>query len=199
MGQFVPGSESKGLRSRRDLAVYVAGAMLGSTLSCWVLYELRMGRANSGRLSIFVAATCVVLGVDTLRVAAGNFRPMGLSRQTPYAWRLRGWKGVLGWGLDTGTTISTVRASSLPLLASGLLVLGFGSSWFGVFYGIGVSGSVIQESISRRGREHGEVRVASLMRRGARLRSPLGVIGPTAVVLGMSLAALWYNGSRGLG
>ena len=46
---------------------------------------------------------------------------------------------MLGWGLDTGLPISTVRATSLPALGVILAATGHATVLHGLFYGLGVT------------------------------------------------------------
>ena len=74
-------------------------------------------------------------GKDLLwRVMTGRFGSTGLIRQTPERLGRSSHWGVLLWGLDTGTPVTTVRASALPLLGVVGVALGFGTVWSGILY-----------------------------------------------------------------
>ena len=66
---------------------------------------------------------------------------VGLTRQTPRRWGFRP-VGVLSWGLDAGTPITTVRLTPLPVLGVLMVLLGYGSPWIGFGYAVGFLGSL---------------------------------------------------------
>jgi len=137
----------------------------------------------------------LLLVVDLIRVWAGKSFSVGLPRQTPYQWRFHGIRGFLAWGLDTGTSISTVRASALPLLSVAAVTLGFGAPWIGAAYAIGF-GAALLRNVTMSTYRHGQYDVDHLVEK-ARLMGPIRlVIAPTAVFVLMFAATSLFGNTR---
>jgi hypothetical protein len=68
-----------------------------------------------------------------------RLRPTLINRQTPLGWAGRFPKPIAGllWGLDTGSVVSTFRASAASWAALGLTVAGWGPWWGGAAYALG--------------------------------------------------------------
>ena len=130
------------------------------------------------RISIIVALGLagLLLFVDMVRLWGGRSTSFGPGRQTPYDWRLKGRVGVLGWGLDTGLPVSTVRATSLPALGVILVAAGHGAWFDGLFYGVGLTLGVLVGMPRVLSRE----RIDSVM---AELEHIRRAIGPVLLVL----------------
>lgn len=80
----------------------------------------------------------VLVLVDLGRLWSGRQTSACVNRQTPQMWRNHGALGVFGWGVDTGTPISTIRVSEGPAVGTILLVWGFAPWWVGLVYAGGI-------------------------------------------------------------
>lgn len=121
--------------------MFAAAGTLGSWLP--VTTPARLGIILTGAL---------VLGVAEIRrLSRGDPHSIGPRRQTPKEIGNTAF-GVFLWGVDTGTVVTTVRATILPLLTLLLVASGFGIGWLtGVAYGCGFT-LAIAFAISERGR-----------------------------------------------
>ena len=161
------------------LAVHAAGAWFREAVGA---------RAAIGAALLLVG---VLLMVDGLRVWAGRTTSLGPARQTPYQWRLKGRVGMLGWGLDTGLPVSTVRATSLPALGVVLVATGHAGPFHGLFYGLGVCVGVLAGLPALRSQPRADRAMNALSRRRTALgpaRLVLLPSGLTAAGLALSLA-----------
>ena len=197
MGQFGPTvSRNRGFWRFADSGLYVVGVLASSTVSVFVLDAVvgtRTREALGDERSLLVAAVLggALLLVDALRVWAGRATSLGPSRQTPYAWRTKGAVGVLGWGLDTGLPVSTIRATPLPMLGVMLVATGHGGPLHGLVYGLGVTVGLATGLVA--GRAEPDVRkVMDRIQSGHRLLGPARlVLAPSAVVA--SVLVLWWS------
>lgn len=134
----------------------------------------------------------LLISADLYRMATGRYGSFGLVRQTPAQRAASSSLGVAVWGLDTGLPWSTVRASSLPLIASAASLLGFGIWWQGLLYGIGSIGTLWVICARQKGLlgvSHDAVRLSILLvgqRDRARIVGMLGCCAIAAV--GVSVA-----------
>lgn len=124
-------------------SVYLLGVLVGSTVSVFLL-DLTAGAVarrldSSTRMVWLLVVLIALLLIEVARIWLGLDRSVGLNRQTPYQWRLRGLPGILGWGLDTGIPVTTVRATPMPLMAVLLVAFGFGVPYAGLFYAAGIA------------------------------------------------------------
>lgn len=140
MGQFRPSQQATAnSRPAFDLTLFSFGFLLAAVLS-FAIVAATIGRlARSGlqqqwREIIVVAGAGVLATFDTIRIGARDHCSLGPRRQTPKHLGTSGPLGVILWGMDTGTPITTVRATSLPFLGVLAVALGFGSQWIGVSY-----------------------------------------------------------------
>ena len=182
------------------VGLYGGGVMVSSGFFLFGVDLLVGGysrRVFDDRLSLLVAAAAAgaLLVVDAVRMWGGRHTSWGPTRQTPYRWRMRGAVGTFGWGIDTGLPISTVRATSLPLLGVILVGAGFGSPFHGLAYGLGLTLGVFA-ALPRQ--QHGEdirTEMDQLLRRYRNLglnRLVLAPSGLTAAVLLASSGALHF-------
>lgn len=145
MGQFGPTvAGNKGIRRFADSGIYLLGVLVSSTIFGVLLDTLVGSYSRStlgarGALGATLALVCALLTLDTLRLWGSRSTSFGLNRQTPYGWRLRGAIGILGWGLDTGLPVSTIRVTPLPLLGVVLVAAGYGGPLHGLAYGLGIA------------------------------------------------------------
>lgn len=136
---------------------------------------------------LVVAGLLVV--ADVIRVASGRYGSFGLVRQTRPRKAADSALGVAAWGLDTGLPWSTVRASSLPLVAFTAALLGFGTWWQGVLYCIGSVGALWVLCMRRGGFfgvSHDSTRLSILLvgqRDRARMLGMLGCLALATVAL----------------
>ncbi len=198
MGQFGPTfANNSGVRRFCDGGVYALGVMLSSVLFVYVVDAAGTGfAAIAGRRGSMLAALALsglLILIDGLRVWGGRSTSFGLNRQTPYAWRLKGPIGIIGWGLDTGLPVSTVRATSLPLLGVILAATGHAGPLHGLFYGFGVTAGVLVGLLALRPDERIDQAMDRILRRYRAVGpAPLVLVpsGLTMVVLAASLAGL---------
>ena len=191
MGQFGPLLvDGEGGRRPRRLAApgaYAAGVLASSMLFGLVVHTAvgaPLGSALGDRDSLLLAAAlaAALLAADGLRVWGGRVTSLGPGRQTPHRWRTRGLAGVLGWGLDTGLPLSTVRASPLPLLGAILIATGLAGPFHGLLYGAGLVAGVLAGAWASRAAPTVVATMNVLVRRQ-------GVLGPGRLVLAPSAVA----------
>ena len=196
MGQFGPSNRLSRYPVAPDVALYCSGVFVCATASVALLDAAIGGfskRFDPHTRYVGVLSVAVVLIIfDLLRTCFAHVRSScGLRRQTPYSWRAKGPVGILGWGLDTGIPFTTIRATSMPLIATTLICLGFGKAWFGVAYAGGLTAGVVTGLRLTRPSPtdlNGVRRVHEvLVRRGSRLTKGLGLLLPTAAVIVISL------------
>lgn len=130
--------------------------------------------------------------VDAVRLWGGRSTSFGPGRQTPYAWRLKGRVGVLGWGLDTGLPVTTVRATSLPALGVILAATGHGAWFDGLFYGLGLTLGVLVGLPRALSRERIDAAMAELQRSRQAIGPVLLVVAPSGLTASALAAALWF-------
>ena len=199
VGQFGPTfMRNTGVRRLRDSGLYLLGVMIASTTSVGVAYLLVGTRVQHfspvTRISVVVIVLSVLLLLDSFRLWGGRTVSLGLNRQTPYRWRLRGAIGVVGWGLDTGVPFTTVRATPLPFLGLVLVSAGFGSVLHGAAYGLGIAAGLLSTVV--RGKNDGSFDPAY-----TGLRHRRDKIGVTRLVLmpysfvGATVLAVYVFGS----
>ena len=160
----------------------VSSALFGLVLHAAVGVPVRSATGDRGSLLLAAALVAAVLAVDALRVWGGRITSLGLTRQTPYDWRLKGLPGVLGWGLDTGLPVSTVRATSLPVVGVILMAAGLAGPFHGLVYGAALAAGVLAGMPA----PHAASNIATTMQRLVRRRA---AIGPTRLVLAPSASA----------
>ena len=172
------------------------GALVSSTL--FVLAVSAAGtwfQEVAGRRASIAAAlglVGVLVLVDAVRLWGGRFTSFGPERQTPYDWRLKGRMGVFGWGLDTGLPVSTVRATSLPLLGVILAVTGHATWFHGLFYGLGLTLGVLAGLPRARSDGRIDLAMADLQRSYRRIGPALLVLVPSGVTAAALVLALQY-------
>ena len=196
MGQFgpvAPGEKRSG--SWRVTGTYAAGALVSSWLFVLVLNSMVGAPVSAalGERSSTLAAlvlTSALLLVDAVRAWSGRRSSFGLSRQTPYEWRFKGRVGVLGWGIDTGLPISTVRATPVPMLGVILVATGHGGALHGPFYGLGVVLGVLAGMSKRTSGAAITVVMNDLQRRLRRWGQFRVMLAPT-LLTGAALLSLW--------
>lgn len=186
MGQFGPTfSSARGVLRFSDSSVYVLGVLSSSAVFVLVLdtagTRFRGAVGVRGALVAAVLLTCLLIVVDAIRLWGGRVTSLGLLRQTPYGWRLKGPIGVLGWGLDTGLPVSTVRVTSLPVLGVILAATGHAGPFHGLFYGCGVALGVFAGMVSMRPGVRTDRALDDLMQRYAALRPSLLVLAPSGI------------------
>ena len=196
MGQFGPTLvTNRGLRRFTDTSVYVLGVFSSSALSVLLVHVVgvwfrrTVGEHNS-TVAALVLAT-LLLGVDSVRVWAGRSTSLGPQRQTPYDWRLKGPLGVLGWGLDTGLPMSTVRITPLPALGIVLAATGHTDPIHGLLYGLGVTLGVLAGVPALRADRRTDLLLDRIHSRRAKFRPARLVLVPgclTAAALAVALA-----------
>jgi len=145
----------------------------------------RMHLPGTRSLTAAAALFGALLAVDAVRVWAGASTSLGLARQTPYEWRLKGLAGVLGWGLDTGLQLSTVRATSLPVVGLVLVAAGHGGPAHGLAYGLGIVAGLLAGLVSGLG----DADVRRTMDRLGRQRHRLGPARLVLLPSGLALVA----------
>ena len=182
----------RGTSRWNGIALYLAGVCPSAILSIAAL-DLVIGSITrnwdtSRRVAILVGALSLLLTVDGLRVWAGKQSSLGLERQTPYRWRLKGPTGVVSWGLDTGIPITTVRATALPAVGLLLVTTGYGSWWVGLGYGLGLSLGLMQPMVRAPGVDAPQL-LARLKSQRAALGSTRLVLLPTCMALTATLTA----------
>ena len=180
----------RGIRRFSESGVYVLGVLISSAISVLAVntvgdwYEEAAG-PRASLVAALILASFLML-VDLVRWWAGRSTSLGPERQTPYRWRLKGPMGVLGWGLDTGLPVSTVRATSLPVLGVILVATGHGSPLHGLFYGFGVALGVVAGLPTLRRYERTDHAMAETLRR-------YRALGPATLMLvpsGLTVAAV---------
>ena len=195
MGQFGPTFRSRrGIRRFSDSGVYVLGVLVSSAISVLAV-DIAGGwfqQAAGFRASVAAALILAVLLMlaDSLRWWAGRSTSFGLKRQTPYDWRLKGRIGVLGWGLDTGVPVSTVRATSMPALGVILVATGHGSAFHGLFYGVGVALGVLGGLPAVFRYERIEQAMSESLRRYRALGPATLMLAPSGLTVAVLAAAL---------
>ena len=142
--------------------------------------------------------TLVLVGllmfIDAVRLWGGRSTSFGPNRQTPYGWRLSGPIGVLGWGLDTGVPVTTVRASSLPMLGVLLVATGHGGPLHGLAYGLGLAVGLLGGVVSRSCRGDIRIVMAGLQQRHRARKPVMLTVAPAAVTIGVLVTA-WLGAS----
>lgn len=197
MGQFGPTvARNKGIRRFSDSGLYVLGVLASSTLFVFVVDAVGVRFAGlAGRRGSIVAALVAVgllMLVDAIRLWAGRSTSLGPDRQTPYGWRMKGRVGVLGWGLDTGLPISTVRATPLPVLGVILAATGHAGPFHGLFYGFGITLGVLAGLPALRSQPRTDRAMDDLVRMYTSLGPAVFVVAPSglgAAALAVALAA----------
>ena len=198
MGQFGPTfAANKGIHRFSDSGVYVLGVLVSSTVFVFVVNAAgdRFAETAGPRGSIVAALAAVglLMLIDAIRVWGGRSTSLGPARQTPYRWRAKGRVGVLGWGLDTGLPVSTVRTTPLPVLGVILAATGHAGPFHGLFYGAGVALGVLTALPALRSGERTDRAMDNLLRRYRSLgpaRLVLASSGLTAAALAATLATL---------
>ena len=195
VGQFGPTFKcNRGIRRFSDSGVYALGVLLSSVLFILVLDTAgsRFAVAAGPRGSMLAALVLsgVLIVVDGLRLWGGRSTPLGLNRQTPHAWRLRGRIGVLGWGLDTGLPVSTVRATPLPALGVILTATGHAGPLHGLFYGCGVTLGALAGLLARRSDERIDQSMDRLIRRHRAIGPARLILLPSGVIVAVLAASL---------
>ncbi len=196
MGQFGPTLvANRGLSRITDTSVYVVGVLSSSALSLWLVhvgggwFRETVGEHNATVVALALAT--LLLGVDSARVWAGRTTSLGPQRQTPYNWRLKGPIGVLGWGLDTGLPLSTVRITPLPALGVVLAATGHTGPSHGLFYGLGLTLGILAGVPALRSNRRTDLVINRIHSRRAALRPARLVLVPgflTVVALAVALA-----------
>ncbi len=199
MGQFGP--LRPGATVPPGALIYFAGALLSSSFFGLVSHKLGSVLAESvsvrERLVLLSAVAATILLIDLQRRLFGRLRySCGLPRQTPYAWKRAGRLGVFGWGFDTGFPFTTIRSTSMPLLGTSMLLLGFGSGWAGAAYGVGlvmgVGTGLLLRRLSRDNTGH-VLAQSILVDRGSIFSHGWGVLVPTAIIFGMAVSGLFNS------
>lgn len=144
-------------------------------------------------LALTAALLGALLAVDAVRLWAGASTSLGPARQTPYHWRLKGPAGVLGWGLDTGLPVATVRATSLPVIGVVLVATGHGGPAHGLAYGLGIMAGLLAGLVS--GLADADVRrtMDRLGRQHLRLGPARLVLLPSGLALAAALGLLVWS------
>ena len=182
-----------------DSGLYMLGALLSAGVFVLAV-DLTAGSfsrevlGGDGAMVAALVSVGLLMLIDAVRLWGGRTTSFGPSRQTPYAWRSRGPIGVLGWGLDTGLPVTTVRASSLPMLGVVLVATGHGGPLHGLAYGAGLAAGVLGGVVARPRR--GDVRsvMTGLQQRHRSRRPVLLTVAPAALTAGV-LAAAWLSAS----
>ena len=195
MGQFGPTlAGNKGIRRFSDSGIYVLGVLASSTVFVFVVdaggrrLEEAVGHQNSVMTAL--VAMCLLMLIDAIRLWGGRSMSFGPARQTPYRWRLKGQIGVLGWGLDTGLPVSTVRATSLPVLGVILAATGHAGPLHGLFYGFGLTLGLLTALFAARSPERTDRAMDNLIRRYRSLGPTTFVLGPTGLTAAVLAAVL---------
>ena len=198
MGQFGPTfTGARGVRRFSDSGVYALGVLSSSAVFVFVLdaagTRFRGAAGVRGALVAALVLASLLMAVDAIRLWGGRLTSIGLHRQTAYGWRVKGPVGVLGWGLDTGLPVSTVRVTSLPVLGVILAATGHAGPFHGLFYGCGLVIGVFAGMVSVRPGVRTDRAMDDLLRSYRALRPALLLLGPsgiTAAALAVSLAVL---------
>ena len=195
MGQFGPTfATGRGIRRVSRSGVYVLGALLSSGMFILAV-DMTAGRfsrdvlgGDRSRAAALVLVSVLIL-IDAIRLWGGRSTSFGPNRQTPYAWRARGQLGVLGWGLDTGVPLTTIRTSSLPVLGVVLVATGHGGPLHGLAYGSGLAVGLLGGVVAMPPR--GDIRsvMARLLRRYRALRPVMVTVAPSALTIGVLVTA----------
>lgn len=192
MGQFGPSvSGNQGIRRYADSGVYLIGVLVSSFIFGVLADAAGIGISGAagerGAAAALIAASMLV-GLDALRLWGGRSTSFGPARQTPYDWRLRGWRGVLGWGLDTGLPLTTVRATPLPVLGVILIVTGHAGPFHGLFYGMGLALGVVASLIGARSEPRIDKAMDKILLRHRQLGPARLVLAPGIVVVALLAA-----------
>lgn len=127
-----------GRRRWSPFLLYATGFVSSATAFFFVAHlvgnEVTEQFSDDLRTRLLGIAAAVLCALDLWRVMTGRFGSTGLIRQTPERLGRSSHWGVMLWGLDTGTPVTTVRASALPLLGVIGVALGFGIAWSGILY-----------------------------------------------------------------
>lgn len=146
-----------------------------------------------GALVTALVTSGFLLVVDGLRLWGGRSTSFGVKRQTPHAWRLKGPIGILGWGLDTGLPVSTVRATSLPGLGVILVATGHAGPFHGLFYGAGIVLGIVAGLVAMGSDERSDRAMDRLIARYRAIGPARMILVPTGLitaVLAISLVSL---------
>ena len=196
MGQFGPLFTGRPSRGRFVVVgTYAVGALASSLLFGLVVHTavgvpVRSALGDRGSLLLAAALAGGLLAVDGLRVWGGRITSLGLKRQTPHEWRLRGLAGVLGWGLDTGLPLSTVRATPLPVLGVILVAAGHAGPFHGLLYGIGLAAGLLAGVPASRASTGIAATMDGLVRRRGALGASRLVLAPSALTAAV-LVSTW--------
>ncbi|MEY4371833.1 MAG: hypothetical protein RL219_602 [Actinomycetota bacterium] len=164
------------------IVLYSVAAMFSATLAVAALHHMSLfmfDGSGSSREYAAIVLLALLLILDALRVWAGQTTSTGLNRQTPKAWGQTSALGVVGWGLDTGIPISTIRATPLPAIGMALTLCSLGSALGGLAYGIGLVAGVTWGSL----RETGTVVMRKRLAAAARLGRVAWMLAPTSSVI----------------
>jgi hypothetical protein len=117
----------------------VSTLAVGFSVSAVVVYGIvwelgRVFRSGSTWDSMSISAVLALLAACD--VFFPRVRVPMVRRQTPKRWMKRFSPRVTGllWGLDTGSVVSTFRASALSWASLTLVLAGWGPPWMGVAY-----------------------------------------------------------------
>ena len=199
VGQFGPTFACNTGRFRfRDSGPYIAGVLIGSVLSIGALHLALGSRLQHlpvhSQVFLAVAVISAWLVADLVRMWAGQRSSLGINRQTPYDWRLRGSMGVFAWGVDTGTPVTTIRVTPFPFLGVVLVGVGLGSPFHGLAYGSGVIAGVMS-AVAHSGRQERHLpKFNALMRRRDESRVSNLVLAPYLGVA-LTVAVSWILSS----
>jgi hypothetical protein len=133
-------STSPTLRAKMLLPL-LAGFMVSST----TVFALAWSAGAAVRSTVPLPTNLLVVPLLALcaltDIAFPRLRPLRLNRQTPRSLAGLFPLPVVGllWGLDTGTAVSTVRASAASWGALALTFAGWGPWWVGLAYGAAFS------------------------------------------------------------
>ena len=129
----------------RGTLVVLVPLVLGFALSAALVWGLVASAGHALGVGSSTAGTAAVVAVllvlAALEVAPFHVRRSVCARQTPKALvgRLHPSLGGLLWGLDTGTVVSTYRAS-MASWAALVVCAGWGGPWTGLLYAVGFCG-----------------------------------------------------------
>lgn len=120
------------------LAALLTFGLVRIVVGSWMALAASM----SLRMNILSALAVIAAGLDiySARCKRTRFCPLSLSRQTPKSLlysSLNARFGVLLWGLDTGSVVSTFRVSAVTWIAVAAAALGIAPAWIGVLYAVG--------------------------------------------------------------
>ena len=147
VGQFRSASYTGRPLGDPAFLTYSVGAIVGGAgfgFAASFLSSVAVGHLSEAGRFVGVGMTAAVLVLlDAGRLRSGRETSACLIRQTPQHWRERGAIGVFGWGLDTGTPVSTIRVSELPAIGTIILLWGLGPWWSVLAYSAGVVGGLL--------------------------------------------------------